>query len=613
MKCNKCGSENAADSKFCYNCGAPLASDAQSAERVNADAHVQPVVSAKPQKQKKKKTQGGKSGKKGLLIALVAVIAVLLIGGITVFAALPQIERSSMGEAEYYLYKEYKNVKSIFDVDFLSDLRHPQSYSANSQIKLTGDYGDYDEYSDFLGEIIDSVNANARVDYDKDKKTVSVTSDIKNNDDNLFTINAGYFDHRVVIGSNLEDNSTVLDFRPFYGGSATDKNKSDKASETKKTEKSSNKDSGSNLVTSLKTICDEQINDKCIKSKGKEKYNGKSCSYVEFELTDKQIDKIAVELLKAVAANKGNIADLANTLNEYYQEFFAEYVVIDDDADFIQELISEIAEDGFVSGEFDKINFKVYYDFRGNIVSRQLIVYDMSNDIFNLTIDSDSGGSSDSFNVLAKAGDNQTAVIRYIKSTDGGKMNCNIDYSSNTLIETDEENVENKMELNIKLSDIGVETVNGISVLDGNLSFSFAYDSDYKVDFEGSAQADDKYDIALKLKLSGDDMDNMIFKANLATELSPNPDVSGFSITGKEDTECSDYFESMVNDIADKFNDDLIWPIYQKYYSQYYDYGYSDNYYDDSADSYNDYYDDDYYTYDDTDYGYGYYDKDYYL
>lgn len=150
-----------------------------------------------------------------MLIALVAVIAVLLIGGLTVFAALPQIERSSMGEAEYYLYKEYKNVKSIFDVDFLSDLRHPQSYSANSQIKLTGDCGDYEEYSSFLGEIIDSVNANAKVDYDKDKKTVSVNSNVKNKEDNIFTINAGYSDHRVVVGSDLEDNSTVLDFRPF--------------------------------------------------------------------------------------------------------------------------------------------------------------------------------------------------------------------------------------------------------------------------------------------------------------------------------------------------------------------------------------------------------------
>lgn len=170
-----------------------------------------------------------------MLIALVAVIAVLLIGGLTVFAALPQIERSSMGEAEYYLYKEYKNVKSIFDVDFLSDLRHPQSYSANSQIKLTGDCGDYEEYSSFLGEIIDSVNANAKVDYDKDKKTVSVNSNVKNKEDNIFTINAGYSDHRVVVGSDLEDNSTVLDFRPFYGESTGAENETaQKASETKK-------------------------------------------------------------------------------------------------------------------------------------------------------------------------------------------------------------------------------------------------------------------------------------------------------------------------------------------------------------------------------------------
>ena len=99
-------------------------------------------------------------------------------------------------------------------------------------------------------------------------------------------------------------------------------------------------------------------------------------------------------------------------------------------------------------------------------------------------------------------------------------MNCNIDCLSNTLIETVDENVENILSLNIKLSDIGVETVNGISVLGGNLSFSYAYDSDYKIDFEGSAEAGENYDIALKLKLSGDDMDNMIFKADLATELS---------------------------------------------------------------------------------------------
>lgn len=612
MKCNSCGSENAADSKFCYNCGAPLAADTQGASRVNYYAPVQPEVMPKSQKQKRKKAQGGR---KGFLIALVTVIAVLLIGGISVFAALPQIERASMGEAEYYLYKEYSNVKSIFDVDFLSDLRHPQSYSANSQIKLSGDYGDYDEYNDFLGEIIDSVNANAKVDYDKDKKTVSVNSDIKNNDDTLFTINAGYFDHRVVIGSNLENNSTVLDFRPFYGGSSDNKNESaDKASETKKAEKSSDNDSDGNLALSLKKVCDEQINDKCIKSKGKEKYNGKLCSCVEFEFTDSQIDKIAVELLKTVAANRGDFAALTDGINQY-KDLIVKYFLLDDNenTDLLQQLISDIAEDGLASGEFYKINFKVYYDIRGNIISRQLIVYDMNDEVLNLTIDSDFGGSSDSINAVAQNGDNQTVTVSYIKSMSGGKMNCNIDYLSSTLIETDEENVENEYNLNIKFSDIGAETVNGISVLGGNLSFSYAHNDDYKIDFEGRAEAGDKYDIALKLKFSGDNMDNMLFKANLATELSSNPDVSSFLITGKEDTECGDYFEIMVDDIADKFNDDLVWPIYQKYYSQHLsNYGYSTDYYD-SADSYADYYDDGYYTYDDVGYSYGYYDEDYYM
>lgn len=615
MKCKMCGSENAADSKFCYNCGALLEADAQSAARANAYAPVQPVASAKPQKQKRKKASGGKSGKKGFLIALVAVIAVLFVGGITVFAALPQIERSSMGETEYYFYREYKTVKNILDVDFLSALRNPQSYSANSQIKLTGDCGDYEEYSSFLEEIIDSVNADAKVDYDKDKKTVSVSSNVKNKEDNIFTINAGYFDHRVVVGSNLEDNSTVLDFRSFYGESAEAENETaQKDSKTEKTEKSNDKNSGADLATALKTVCDEQINDKCIKSKGKEKNNGKSCSYVEFEFTDKQIDKIAVELLKAVVANEGDWADLAKILNEYYQDIFAEYDVIDDNEDLIQQLISEIEEDGFASGEFDKINYKVYYDFRGNIVSRQLAVYDMNDEIFNLCVDSDFGRSGDSINVLAKSGDNQTVTENYLKSMNGGKMNCNIDCLLNTLTETIDENVENNLSLNIKLSDIGVETVNGISVLGGNLSFSYAYDSDYKIDFEGSAEAGENYDIALKLKLSGEDMDNMSFKADLATKLSANPDVSGFAITGKEDTNCGDYFERMVSDIADKFDEDLMNPIYQKYYSQYL-YSGNQDYYDDSADSYDDYYYDeydDYYSYDDADYSYVY-DEDYYL
>lgn len=71
----------------------------------------------------------------------------------------------------------------------------------------------------------------------------------------------------------------------------------------------------------------------------------------------------------------------------------------------------------------------------------------------------------------------------------------------------------------------------------------------------------------------------------------------------------------MVNDIADKFDEDLMNPIYQKYYSQYL-YSGNQDYYNDSADSYDDYYYDDeyddYYTYDDTDYSYVY-DEDYYL
>lgn len=39
-------------------------------------------------------------------------------------------------------------------------------------------------------------------------------------------------------------------------------------------------------------------------------------------------------------------------------------------------------------------------------------------------------------------------------------------------------------------------------------------------------------------------MDNMIFKADLATELSANPDVSGFAITGKEDSNYGDYLKN---------------------------------------------------------------------
>lgn len=53
MKCNKCGSENAADSKFCYNCGAPLEADVQSAAQADPYTPVQPITSAKPQKQKR--------------------------------------------------------------------------------------------------------------------------------------------------------------------------------------------------------------------------------------------------------------------------------------------------------------------------------------------------------------------------------------------------------------------------------------------------------------------------------------------------------------------------------------------------------------------------------
>ena len=53
MKCNKCGSENAADSKFCYNCGAPLEADVQSVAQADPYTPVQPITSAKPQKQKK--------------------------------------------------------------------------------------------------------------------------------------------------------------------------------------------------------------------------------------------------------------------------------------------------------------------------------------------------------------------------------------------------------------------------------------------------------------------------------------------------------------------------------------------------------------------------------
>ena len=266
MKCSVCHSENEADSKFCFNCGAPLTVASTSNSGIS------------------KELPKNKNHK--FIIVIATITAILAIVGILTYLFFPKIQRSVMGETQYYFYKESKNIENAVDLDFLKELRHPDTYTALSKMSVDCDSDEQREYADFISEL----TANIKLSHDKDEKKVSFDGSVNLGDTNLGSLGVNYDNNKILVRNGKE--SIIADFSVLYD---LYNNLNDSSSDKSKL---TSKNNNVYLLNLVNNVCESTINEDFISETGKEEFEGKSYDYVQYEFTDKQLVKLAINLLK---------------------------------------------------------------------------------------------------------------------------------------------------------------------------------------------------------------------------------------------------------------------------------------------------------------------------
>lgn len=550
MKCSVCHSENEADSKFCFNCGSPLTVVSTSDSG----------ISKEPPKNKNHK----------FIIAIAAITAILAIVGILTYLFFPKIQRSVMGETQYYFYKESKNIENAVDLDFLKELRHPDTYTASSKMSVDCDSDDQREYADFISEL----TADIKLSHDKDEKKVSFDGSVNLSDTNLASLGVNYDNNKILVRNGKE--SIVADFSVLYdlynnlNDSSSDKSKS--------TSKNNNVD----LLNLVNNVCESTINEDFISETGKEEFEGTSYDYVQYEFTDKQLVKLAINLLKTACKDENFTSFVATLIKspEFISILYEMDIISDESISDIPALMSELYD--FIKGLDDNsytFYYKVYYDWRGNIPVR------IFSDNFNNSEDCDNyivirtETKGDDFNLcigINDYGDGLNAInIKYFKTVKDNKVDCDFEYSYKIDKGTTDEFGEpisniRDVKHSVKLEDFGITKLNGINILTGDFSYTSTYASDEWITVNCSAFANDTYEIEFDMTMYDDyeaETNPLNVDVTLSTDLTNKADVNDVNISGKESTDYESFFENFVDGFVDNYSEK-----YSEYEAGYYDY-----------------------------------------
>lgn len=550
MKCSVCHSENEADSKFCFNCGAPLT--------------VAPTSNSGISKESPK----NKNHKFIIVIAIITVILAII--GILTYLFFPKIQRSVMGETQYYFYKESKNIENAVDLDFLKELRHPDTYTALSKMSVDCDSDEQREYADFISEL----TADIKLSHDKDEKKVSFDGSVNLSDTNLGSLGVNYDNNKILVRNGKE--SIIADFSVLYD---LYNNLNDSSSDKSKL---TSKNNNVYLLNLVNNVCESTINEDFISETGKEEFEGTSYDYVQYEFTDKQLVKLAINLLKTACKDENFTSFVATLIKspEFISILYDMNIISDESISDIPALMSELYD--FIKGLDDNsytFYYKVYYDWRGNIPVR------VFSDNFNNSEDCDNyivirtETKGDDFNLrigINDYGDALDAInIEYFKTVKDNKVDCDFEYSYKMNIETiDEfgESISNIKDIkhSVKLEDFGITKLNGINILTGDFSYTSTYASNEWITVSCSAFANDTYEIEFDMTMY-DDYETKTNPLNvdvtLSTDLTNKADVNDVNISGEGSTDYESFYENFVDGFVDNYTEK-----YSEYEAGYYDY-----------------------------------------
>lgn len=562
MFCKNCGVYNTDDSVFCTKCGANLKEENGNAENVEQQGYTPEPVNIQPPytppqdnvnnyqmqtPEEPKKKKGKKKAVKGIIIALVVIIVI----GIVALFSWTSIAKAAVGNMDFYLWKESKNIVSLLDTGVFDNLSHTQTFDSDTDVKIGYD-GD------------ELVSGGVEMSYDKEKHSTTATVNIESDGEKIpVTIN--YCDGKISVASKdlLGDADIYLDLNDLSTLAPT--TQSDTNSDARSTQSDDidydktvlNEEAREKVIDALPEIIKKA--EKAILSKNAKTkigfVDGKPCTVVTIEATTADW----AEFIAAIWENCKDDDDLMEVIESTVDAVGIIYgYTADDLLDEFDKSIDDMVE---YADDDVSTTFTVAYSLTGNIVQRTLTVNDDGTE-YVATLNSNMSGKNKQLSFELTNDGEVSHELSYDVSTKGNKLNGAIKYSQYSIYYGDDGNHT----LNIKLEDIGVEKCNDVYVPVGKLTVNS--DDDFILNVEADSSKD--YSISVKGTADGSD-----FYGTVDSELSDKADLKDFEEPEKDSNSIS-IFDLMNGNFPG--NDYGYDPSYQDSYD-YSDYGdYSDGY-----------------------------------
>lgn len=526
--CSQCGTQNDSASRFCRSCGAAMAQNptgtpaAPTYPSGNAStpaytgtpaATGAPDYSSAPPHtntpyegsssystpsnpatslNEETKAKPRKKGKAGKIVAVLALI--LVVGGIITAVFLPKIERTVLGEVGYYFLQEFNSAKQIVSLDSVYGGDLADEFSAQTEISLKGNF----EYNSFLSAILQAAGITADINYDKDG--FSVEAALRANKDTLFKASVGIYDGDLAITTGLSDQVLLLsnvlsgDFKNLFGNIMK-----------------------SDFIKEVKGLLDD-----CIEDTGSAKYNNDNCTFVTFNISGKTLNELIITVLEMINDN-------TNLLPQ------------------IDYMIRELKEYG-IDKEVKETTYTVYYNSKGNIVSRELSVistYD-NYELLEFVVDSNISKNDASF-TLEGTVDGEKIKAEYTRTVKSGKMDFDIEASIG--------DSDDKHSITFGGTDIDVEKIGGVPAIVGKFNFELKevyHSKTYPyIDVAVNAEKDGK-NYVIDIDVSSDEEEFNV-SATIDTELSSSANISKVNVGKNTTHDIADF----LDDVADNFEDIL--------------------------------------------------------
>lgn len=527
MICPKCGHQVFNHSDFCAHCGAKL--NTQSVLVGTDEIVMQP---SEPSAVKSKKRGVHKPNNKKVAACIAIPLAIVVLAGILVTVFFSNIQRSIMGESVYYFYKESQTISSLLSADVIADLRHPNSYTAQSVASATV------SADNSVNTILKPLRAVADVSYDKSTGKVLSSAKLQDDGDTILSANGNYIDGAFEIESSVMDESLVLTnpFSQVVAGSQkaaeqiTDdaENYGDILTALQSVDKTA-------LLNVLKTVCTFSMDLHVQRSK--DEWNGQKCSTVSFPFTGEELDSMLISLLTAMHEDP-SLSESFEPLVERIAASIGE-TSGNDIYTFLQQYISE---NSVFENMTDIVTYTVYYDKHSNIVNREAVVSfdDIAINIGLATSWED--GEVKSLDFSYTPGAENTNNILHVwmnKSVSNGKMDIDL------TVEAPNEEV-----CTLRISDMCAQSCSGVHVLAGTCDFSIHDETQDLLSLQVNAGVNDT---GYVIWVDGALYSEPCFTGTITTTLSPEASCENAKLPDTYETDAEDYFVELYNNASDTF------------------------------------------------------------